>query len=201
MTDSSQIAITGAGAICGAGLDVDTIWNAVVSGQSAIAPIEQWDASRWPVRLSAEVRDVDNRTLVEDRKLHKMVSRTDLFGLFAAHQAVEQSGLIPYRDTLADAAKKEFNDRSGIFAGSGGGNYRGNYEFLPAMTTAGGNLRHFGGEFSSWVNPMWLLRHPAEQRRLPRRHSLRIQGHECLRHKPMRQWSGRDGRSSGGPAQ
>ena len=158
MKNSGPVAITGAGAICGAGLSVDAIWNCVVNGQSVIAPIEQWDASCWPVRLSAEIRDVDNRTLVEDRKLHKMVSRTDLLGLFAANQAVEQSGLLPYRDTLADAAKKEFNDRVGIFAGSGGGNYRSNYEFLPAMAPAEGDLRHFGGEFSSWVNPMWLLR-------------------------------------------
>src|SRR6266700_1791475 len=88
MNVSNQIAITGVGAVCGAGLSVDAIWNAIISGKSAIAPIEQWDASRWPVKLSAEVRNVDNRTLVEDRKLHKMISRTDLFGLFAAHQAV-----------------------------------------------------------------------------------------------------------------
>ncbi len=158
MKASDRVTITGTGAICGAGLSVDAIWNSVVNGQSAIAPIDQWDARRWPARLSAEVRDVDNRTLVEDRKLHKMVSRTDLLGLFAANQAVEQSGLLPYRDMLADAAKKEFNDRVGIFAGSGGGNYRSNYEFLPAMTAAEGGLHHFGGEFSSWVNPMWLLR-------------------------------------------
>lgn len=158
MKASGTVAITGAGAVCGAGLSVDAIWNSVVNGQSGIAPIEQWDASRWPVRLSAEVRDVDNRTLVEDRKLHKMVSRSDLFGLFAAHQAVEQSGLIPYRGTLADSAKKEFNDRVGVFAGSGGGTYHISYEFLPAMTTAEGDLGHFGSEFSSWVNPMWLLR-------------------------------------------
>ena len=92
MNDSTQIAITGAGAVCGAGLSVDAIWNAIISGKSAIAPIEQWDASRWPVKLSAEVRNVENRTLVEDRKLHKMISRTDLFGLYAAHQAVARAG-------------------------------------------------------------------------------------------------------------
>lgn len=158
MSDSQSIAITGVGAVCGAGLSVDAIWNAIINGQSAIAPIEQWDASRWPMQISAEVRHVDNRTLVEDRKLHKMISRTDLFGLFAAHQAVQQSGLLGHRDTLDDAAKPKFNDRSGVFAGSGGGNYRSNYDFLPAMTAAAGSLQKFGGEFSASVNPMWLLR-------------------------------------------
>ena len=153
-----RITITGLGAVCGAGLNVDTIWSAITSGQSAIAPIEQWDASRWPVKISAEVRHVENRTLVEDRKLHKMISRTDLFGLFAAQQAVQQSGLLAHRDTLDDPAKTKFNDRSGVFAGSGGGNYRSNYDFLPAMTAAAGSLQKFGGEFSASVNPMWLLR-------------------------------------------
>ena len=99
MSAKRKIVFTGLGAVCGAGLSVDEIWNAVVSGKSAIAPIEQWDASRWPVNVSAEVRNVDNRALVPDRKLHKMISRTDLFGLFAAHQAVEQSGVLAYRYT------------------------------------------------------------------------------------------------------
>lgn len=158
MSSSNKIVITGSGAVCGAGLSVDEIWSAIVGGKSAIGPIEQWDASRWPVNVSAEVRNVDNRTLVPDRKLHKMISRTDLLGLFAAHQAVEQSGLLAYRDTLDEAARPKFNDRIGVFAGSGGGNYRSNYDYLPAMTAAGCDLKKFGGEFSQSVNPMWLLK-------------------------------------------
>ena len=90
MSSSNNIAITGVGAVCGAGISVDEIWNAIVSGKSVIGPIEQWDASRWPVNVSAEVRSVDNRTLVPDRKLHKMISRTDMLGLCAAHQAVRE---------------------------------------------------------------------------------------------------------------
>lgn len=158
MSDSRNIAITGAGAVCGAGLNVEEIWDAIVNGRSAVGPIEQWDASRWPVNVSAEVRNVDNRALVPDRKLHKMISRTDMFGLFAAQQAVEQSGLLAYRDTLDDNTKPKFNDRTGVFAGSGGGNYRSNYDFFPAMSAANGSLQKFGGEFSSSVNPMWLLK-------------------------------------------
>lgn len=158
MSNSNKIAITGVGAVCGAGKGVDEIWNAIVNGKSAIGPIEQWDASRWPVNVSAEVRGVDNRTLVPDRKLHKMISRTDMLGLFATHRAVEQSGLLAHRDALPQDAKPKFNDRTGIFAGSGGGNYRSNYDFLPAMTVAGCDLKKFGGEFSQSVNPMWLLK-------------------------------------------
>jgi 3-oxoacyl-(acyl-carrier-protein) synthase len=63
-----------------------------VNGRSAIKEISSWDASRWPVRVAAEVTGVENKTLVEDRKLHKMISRTDLFGLYAADMAIQQSG-------------------------------------------------------------------------------------------------------------
>ena len=53
MSRSRDIPITGVGAICGAGLNVDAVWDAIVNGRSAIAPIEQWDARRWPVPAAA----------------------------------------------------------------------------------------------------------------------------------------------------
>jgi 3-oxoacyl-[acyl-carrier-protein] synthase-1 len=158
MNSPRKIVITGLGAVCGAGLAVDAIWDAIVNGKSAIKEISSWDASRWPVRVAAEVTGVDNRTLVEDRKLHKMISKTDMFGLYAADSAIRQSGLAAHRETLGAAGTVQFNDRSGIFAGSGGGNYGCNYDFFPAMSAAGGNLKKFGGQFAESVNPMWLLR-------------------------------------------
>src|SRR5688572_31592702 len=122
-----SIVITGTGAVCGAGLTIDEIWNALISGQTAVKEISAWEPSHWPVRVAAEVTGVDNRTLVEDRKLHKMISKTDMFGLYAARVAIEQSGLLQHRDSLAPEVATQFNDRTGVFAGSGGGNYHGNY--------------------------------------------------------------------------
>ena len=158
MTPAPRIAITGLGAVCGAGLGVDLIWDAVRSGRSAIGPLKSWATDRCPVREAAEVT-VPAQTLVDDRKLHKFLSRTDLFGLYAAQAAIRQSGLVPHRETLDAQAAARFNDRTGIFVGSGGGNYNSNYEFFPLMTTAQGDLRTFGRELDSTVNPMWLLTH------------------------------------------
>ena len=152
-----RIVITGLGAVCGAGLTLDAIWDAVLSGRSGVRPISQWDASRWPVRIAAEVA-ADNKTLVADRKLHKIISRTDMFGLYAADAAIQQSGLLAHREKLDATAAARFNDRSGVFSGSGGGNYRSNYDYFPLMTTARGDLQTYGRELSSSVNPMWLLR-------------------------------------------
>ena len=158
MSTSPRIAITGSGAVCGAGLTVEKIWAAVIGGQSAVAPIAQWDAERWPVRVAAGVNGVSNQTLVEDRKLHKSISRTDLFGIYAAGAAIKSSGIPAHRETLVAAAVPIFNDRSGIVVGSGGGAYNSNYEYLPLMTVAGGDMKKFGEELGSTVNPMWLLK-------------------------------------------
>jgi len=159
MNATPRIVFTGIGAVCAAGLDVESIWSAIQARRSAIAAIRQWDASDWPVEVAAEVSGVDNRTLVEDRKLHKTISRTDLFGLYAAGAAIRQSGVLTLRQTLDDVAAAQFNDRSAAFVGSGGGAYESNYEFFPLMTAAGGDLRRFGRELCDTVNPMWLLKH------------------------------------------
>ena len=51
-----------------------------------------------------------------------------------------------------------FNDRSGIIAGSGGGTYNTNYDFLPLIAETKRDLHRFGSELSTMVSPMWLLR-------------------------------------------
>jgi len=154
MESSSPIVISGLGAVCGAGLTVEAIWNAIQSGKSAIAPITQWDASRWPRRQAAEVTGVSNATLVPDRKYHKFLSRTDLFGLYDADTALQQSGLLAHRDRMDVTSAPRFNDRSGVFVGSGGCVYQNSYDFFPALTAARGDLRAFGREIESCVNPM-----------------------------------------------
>ena len=159
MNAPPRIVITGTGAVCGAGRTVDAIWQAICAGQSAVAPITGWDAGPWPVRVAAEVKGVEPRALVEDRRLHKMISRTDLFGLYAAGEAIRQSGLLAHRDGLDEAATAQFNDHTGVFDGSGGGTYRSSYEFFPLLAQAGGDLVAFGRELETVVDPMWLLRH------------------------------------------
>ena len=158
MSSCPRIVFTGSGAVCGGGLSVDEIWEAVKAGRSAVAPLQRWNADNWPVRIASELRGVDNRGLVADRKLHKFVSRTDLLGLCATDQAIAQSGLLAHRETLSAEATARFNDRTGVFAGSGGGNYSCNYDFFPLLTEARGSLQTFGRELGNTVNPMWLLR-------------------------------------------
>jgi len=154
----SRVLITGTGAVCGAGMSPEAILDAVSAGHSALGPITQWDTTGWPCRVAAEIPDFNPRALVEDRKLHKLIRRTDMVGIYAAGSALAAAGVVAHRDTLDADAAATFNDRSGVFVGSGGGNYQNQYDFFPLMTEAKGDLEAFGRELTNAVNPMWLLR-------------------------------------------
>jgi 3-oxoacyl-[acyl-carrier-protein] synthase-1 len=158
MARAPRIVVTGTGAICGAGKSPAEILAALQAGRSAIRAIEQWDASTWPAKVAAEVPDYNAAALSGDRKLLKLIRRTDVFGLYAAGQAIAGAGLIPYRDTLDPAAAAAFSDATGVYVGSGGGGYQNQYEYFPLLTAAGGSLATFGRELGATVNPMWLLR-------------------------------------------
>ncbi|MEX2581423.1 MAG: beta-ketoacyl synthase N-terminal-like domain-containing protein [Verrucomicrobiales bacterium] len=154
---AEKIVFTGSGIVCGAGASVSLVWDALESGTTAVAPYQQWDGANWPVKNAAEVRE-NNRTLVPDRKLHKAISRTDMFGIYAAERAVEHAGLLERREALPEGEREAFNDRTGLVVGAGGGNYRSNYDYLPLVDEAKGELPAFGRELANMVSPMWLLR-------------------------------------------
>ena len=155
---SARVVVSGSGAICAAGKTPGKIWDAVSTGRSAILPIQQWDASGWPTSLAGEIAGFDPRALVEDRKLHRLLQRSDLLGLYAASRALDDSGFVAYRETLEPPAAAAVNDRTGVYVGLGGGGYQNEYEFFPLFTIANGDLGTFGRELAATVNPMWLLR-------------------------------------------
>jgi 3-oxoacyl-[acyl-carrier-protein] synthase-1 len=158
MTNPSRVVVTGTGAVCAAGLAPDAILDAVLAGRSAVAPIAQWDTTGWPCRVAAEIPDFNPRAMVEDRKLHKLIRRTDLVGLHAAGRAIDGSGIIVHRAAMDPGAAAVYSDRTGVYVGSGGGNYENQYEYFPLFVAAGGELPAFGRELANTVNPMWLLR-------------------------------------------
>ena len=153
-----QIVVTGTGAVCAAGMRPDAILDAVRAGRSAIGPVRQWDTTGWPVQCAGEVADFDARKLVDDRKLHKLIRRTDLFGLYAASTAIDASGILPHRASQDETAAALYSDRTGVYVGSGGGSYQNQYDYFPLLTAAADELPAFGRELANTVNPMWLLR-------------------------------------------
>jgi 3-oxoacyl-[acyl-carrier-protein] synthase II len=59
MIDRRRAVITGMGIVTAAGSDVETVWSSLLAGQSAIRPIERFDASGYPSRIGGEVPDVE----------------------------------------------------------------------------------------------------------------------------------------------
>jgi 3-oxoacyl-[acyl-carrier-protein] synthase-1 len=158
MAQPMRIVITGSGAVCGSGRDPQAILAAIDEGRSAIRAIEQWDASAWPVKKAAEIPDYNATKLVADRKLHKLIRRTDILGLYAAASAMDAAAFDAWRATLDDAAAARFADRFGVVVGSGGGAFNTQYDFFPLMAETHGDMPGFGRELANVVNPMWLLR-------------------------------------------
>ena len=154
----TRIVITGYSAICGLGTTTGDIVDALVAGQSAVAPVQAWDASNWTCKVAAELKDYNGGKLLGDRKLLKLVRRSDVFGIYAGGQAIDQAGISAWREALDEAQGATYSDQTGCVVGSGGGAFEVNYDFFPLMAETGDSLNAFGRELPNMVNPMWLLR-------------------------------------------
>ncbi|MES2209560.1 MAG: beta-ketoacyl-ACP synthase II [Chloroflexota bacterium] len=84
--------VTAMGAITPIGNDVDTFWTNLLAGVSGGGPITSFDAGGHDVRIAAEVKDFDP-TLTMDRKMVRRMSRFIHFGVAAATEAIERSGI------------------------------------------------------------------------------------------------------------
>jgi 3-oxoacyl-(acyl-carrier-protein) synthase len=94
-----RVAITGLGLVTPAGNDVATTWSALLAARSAVAPIRTFDASGFPVRIAAEVKDFEPERVIDDRKLLKSANRSHRFALAAAEQAMRDAGIAPTPET------------------------------------------------------------------------------------------------------
>ena len=103
-----RVAVTGLGVISPVGNDVPTFWNALCSGTCGIGPITKFDATDYPVKLAAEVRNFDPKQYMEKVDiLHSDVYTH--FAMAAACQAVADSGIAGTLDA----------ERVGVYIGSG----------------------------------------------------------------------------------
>lgn len=153
---SNRVVITGLGAITASGNTIDTVWAALLAGEQGLGEIKQWDISSWSHRLGGEIQAFEPAKLLPDRKLMKVISRQDVLGIHAAMQAINQSGVLEYRDTLSSA--DEFNEQTGLFVGSPGNKYYQQYDFLSLLQKSNGDMTAFAEQLFDEVHPMWLLR-------------------------------------------
>lgn len=105
-----RVVVTGMGAICALGSDVNAVWEAAIAGRSGIGPITRFDSEGYETRFAGEVKDFNPADAV-GRKESRRMDRFSQLAIVAAREAVAQSGL----DIAADPT------RVGALIGSGMG--------------------------------------------------------------------------------
>ncbi len=90
----NRVVITGIGVLSPVGNNRQSFWQGLISGLSGIRPITLFDASSFPVRIGAEVKEFDvSATLREFPEAACLRDRKVFLGLAAARQAVCDSQL------------------------------------------------------------------------------------------------------------
>jgi 3-oxoacyl-[acyl-carrier-protein] synthase II len=121
-----RVVVTGLGAVTPIGGDTPSAWRAAVAGESGIDFIRSFDASEFPVRVAAEVKDFDP-TQVAAPKEARRLDRNVLLSLGAAREAVADAAL--------DGAYAP--DRIGILFGTAIGGIMGIVEQVDVLRDRG----------------------------------------------------------------
>ncbi|MHB8469474.1 MAG: beta-ketoacyl-ACP synthase II [Gaiellaceae bacterium] len=87
-----RVVVTGLGAVTPIGNDAPSSWRAAVAGRSGIDWIRSFDASGFPVRVAAEVKDFDPSGVASPKEARKL-DRYVLLSLGAAREAVADAAL------------------------------------------------------------------------------------------------------------
>ena len=110
---SRRVVVTGIGLVSPVGIGTADTWKAICAGQSGIAPITLFDASRHTTRFAGEVKGFDPLNWIEKKDVKKC-ARFIQFAIAATAMAMEESGL---------TVTPENATRIGVSIGSGIGGF------------------------------------------------------------------------------
>lgn len=105
-----RVVITGMGMLSPLGNSVEASWEGIRAGRSGIGMIDRFDASGYNTRIGGAIKDLDIEPYLSTKEARKLDAFIH-YGLIAAQQAVEASGL--------DQCQDLDNDRVGVAIGSG----------------------------------------------------------------------------------
>jgi 3-oxoacyl-[acyl-carrier-protein] synthase II len=137
-----RVVVTGLGAVTPLGNDVETAWKNLLAGQCGIDRITHFDPTPFDTQIAGEVKHFDPTPSFPSPKDVRRSDRFAQFGVFAAQQALLDSGL--------DLDKVD-RDEVGVFIGSGIGG-------LETVADQHGVLLAKGpGRLSPFMIPMLIL--------------------------------------------
>jgi len=120
-----RVVVTGMGVVTPLGTTVPKLWANLKEGKSGVDFTTLFDASNFPTRISAEVRNWSLADVGEDANLWEKRGRHTKFAIGAARQAVDESGVSGTVDP----------DRFGVYLGAGEGQ-QDFYNFSQMMIAA-----------------------------------------------------------------
>jgi 3-oxoacyl-[acyl-carrier-protein] synthase II len=91
--ECKRVVVTGMGIISPLGLDVSSMWQNLIAGQSGIAPISLFDTSDFDVRIAGEAHGFDPRNYMSFKEARR-ADRFTQFAIAALGEALAQSGLV-----------------------------------------------------------------------------------------------------------
>src|SRR3989454_5003984 len=109
MPTKRRIVVTGIGLVSPVGIGTERTWQALLRGESGIAPITLFDATDYPTAFAGEVKGFVPEDFV-DRKDVKKTGRFIQFALAASGFAMRQAAL---------TVTPEIAERVGVYVGSG----------------------------------------------------------------------------------
>lgn len=96
-----RVVVTGLGAITPLGLTVEDFWDGLVNGMSGIGYITLFDATNYPVKIAAEVKEFDPALYMDEKRAGR-TGRCTQFAIAATRMAMEAAGL----NMVDEAAEK-----------------------------------------------------------------------------------------------
>ena len=87
-----RVVVTGLGVVSPVGSTLERAWDNLTAGRSGIRPIDSFDASGFPVRISGSVVDFESDRYVAARDWKKMDAFIR-YGIGASVDAMEDAGL------------------------------------------------------------------------------------------------------------
>lgn len=88
----ARVVVTGLGAVTPVGNSTEEFWGAISQGQSGIGPITRFDASDFPTRIAAEIKDFDPQRWLDKKEARRLDPYLQ-YAIACAAMAVEDAGL------------------------------------------------------------------------------------------------------------
>jgi len=114
----NRVVITGMGIVCPLGHDVAQMWDNILNCRSGMAATTIFDASTYPTKFCAEVKNYDVTKFTKNPELHKEGNRHSKFAIDAVAGACKQAKIDIETENPKDGIDRR---RIGIYLGAGEG--------------------------------------------------------------------------------